>query len=267
MKTQGNNKSFGREDLKKYFRNGQIPTENHFAYLIDSMINKQDDAFLKDKDDGFVIATMGNSNRFISLYKNINDLDPFFCIEKDEQGVESMKINPVRENEESSDNSSFYFDVNGNLGIGKRSSEGLKLDVAGFSGMQGRLGTFASGSVPADGKWHTIIEGLDNCNAFEVVARTGKKGTGKFAILHAIALSAFGGSRSRIRKTSAHYGFFWNRLRLRWTGKTHNYNLQIKTGNNYGNEVDIFYNITKLWDDELCLPAEYFNSWKTDDSV
>lgn len=264
MKTQGNNKSFGREDLKKYFRNGQIPSENHFSYLIDSMINKQDDAFLKDKDNGFVIASMGNSNKFLSLYKNINDLDPFFSLEKDEQGVESLKINPVRETEKASNDSSFYFDVEGRLGIGKKSEEAFRLDVNGFVGMQGRMGTFLSGKVPADGQWHTIVDGLDNCNAFEVVARTGKRGTGKFAILHAIALSAFGGSRSKIRKTSAHYGFFWNKLKLRWRGTTHNYSLQLKTGNNYGEDIDIYYHISKLWDDETFVPAEYYNSWKNE---
>lgn len=260
MKTGGNNKSFGREDLKKYFRNGKIPTENHFGYLIDSMINKQDDAFLKDKDNGLVIATMGSSKKFLSLYKNINDLDTFFAFEKDEQGVESLKLNPVREDEQASDAASFYFNVDGALGIGKRSEKELRLDVDGFAGMKGRIGTHASGSVPADGRWHTILEGLDNCNAFEVVARTGKKGSGKFAILHAYALSAFGNSRSRIRKTSAHYGFFWNRLRLRFRGTTHNYRLEIKTGNNYGSEVDIFYNISRLWDDETFMPKEYYNS-------
>lgn len=260
MKPTGNNKSFGREDLKKYFRNGQIPTENHFGYLIDSMINKQDDAFLKDKDNGLVIATMGGSKRFISLFKNINDLDTFFAIEKDEQGVDSLKLNPVHKNDHNSDDTSFYFNVNGGLGIGKRSDNELRLDVDGFTGMSGRIGTYEKGSVPADGKWHTILDNLDNCSAFEVIARTGKKGSGKFAILHAHALSAFGNSRSGIRKTSSYYGFFWNKLRLRFKGSTHNYRLEIKTGNNYGSGVEIFYNISKLWDDELFMPKDYYNS-------
>ena len=294
MKTQGNNQFIGREDLKKYFRNGEVPNENHFEYLIDSMINKQDDAFLKDKKNGFVIASSVESNRFLSLYKNINDLHPFFCIEKDEQGVESLRINPVKDrknesedttdkDDKNTDENSFYFDVNGNLGIGKRSLEGYKLEVAGFAGMNGRLGTFKSGKVAADGKWHDIIEGLDNCNAFEIVARTGLKGTGKFAIVHAIAMSTFGGrrswlqrifggSRNRIRRTSAHYGFIWNRLRLRWKGETNKYSLQIKTSNNYGkdaddNAVEIYYNITKLWDDEMRLPPKYYNEWKNDNSA
>jgi len=80
--------------------------------------------------------------------------------------------------------------------------------VDGFIESKGRIGSYESGNVLADGKWHTIIKELDNCNAFEIVARTGKKGSGRFAILHALAVSAFGKSRSRIRKTSAYYGFF-----------------------------------------------------------
>ena len=134
---------------------------------------------------------------------------PSSPLKQDEQGTASMRFNAANDStKDTADDQSFFFGVDGRLGLGKRSEETLKLDVAGFAGLQGRVGTYATGEVPADGKWHTILEGLDNCSAFEVVARTGKKGTGKFAILHAFALSAFGNSRSRIRKTSAALWFF-----------------------------------------------------------
>lgn len=261
MEAKGNNKVLGREDLKKHFRNGQVPTEYDFGFLIDSMINKQDDGFRKENDSGFVISAIGNSKKLVTFLKNVNDLDPFFSIEKDEQGTASMRFNPGTDgNREDTDENSYFFGVDGNLGVGKRSEDTLKLDVDGFAGLKGRVGTFACGDVPADGKWHTILEGLDNCSAFEVVARTGKRGTGKFAILHAFALSAFGNSRSRIRKTSAHYGFFWNKLNIRFRGTTHNYSLQLRTNTNYGSNVDIFYKITSLWDDERFMPKDYYNS-------
>jgi hypothetical protein len=115
------------------------------------------------------------------------------------------------------------------------------------------------GQVPSDGKWHSIIEGLDNCQAFEIIARTGKKSFGKFAILHAYALSAFGRSRNRIRKVSAHYGSFWNKIGIRWKSKgTHDYALQLRTNRNYGKDVYIYYKVSKLWDDEKFLPDEYY---------
>ncbi|MES2004842.1 MAG: adhesin [Bacteroidota bacterium] len=261
MEEKGNNKVLGREDLKKHFRNGQVPTEYDFGFLIDSMINKQDDGFRKENENGLVISTTGNSKKLVTFLKNVNDLDSFFTIEKDEQGTASMRFNPAVDSaSEDAEDKSFFFGVEGCLGIGKRSEENLKLDVDGFSGLKGRVGTHASGCVPADGKWHSILEGLDNCSAFEVMARTGKKGTGKFAILHAFALSAFGRSKSRIRKTSAHYGFFWNKLNLRFRGTTHNYSLQLRTNTNYGSDIDIYYKITNLWDDESFMPKDYYNS-------
>jgi len=89
-----------------------------------------------------------------------------------------------------------------------------------------------------------------------------KKGTGKFAIMHATALSVFGPKGGKIRRTNAHYGFFWNKLNLRWTGNSKNYSLEIKSNSNYGEDVDIYYTITKLWDDQLFLSADYYYSDK-----
>ena len=246
-----------REDLKKFFRNGEIPSENHFHSLIDSTINKQDDGFSKDKERGLVIAAATESDRLLTFYKQMNDLEPFFMIEKDELEPQSLRLRA--DAVENPDEKSFFFSNEGSLGLGKRSEKSYRIDVKGFAAMTGRTGTFRQGKVPADGKWHTIVQNLDNCQAFEVVARTGKKSFGRFAILHAVALSAYGNSRSRIKKTSAHYGYFWNRIRIRWMSHhTHDYHLQIKTGSNYGENIDIYYSVGKLWDDELFLPDEYY---------
>jgi hypothetical protein len=255
-----NLKSRSREDLKKYFRNGEIPSEDHFCTLIDSMINKQDDGFSKDEDNGMIIASTVNTGRFLTLFKNIDDLDPFFVLEKDEKENASLKLSPVQSNDQKDDDGHcFFFHATGNVGLGKRSEEQFRLDVKGFVAMEGRAGSYRQGNVPADGQWHTIVANLDNCQALEIVGRTGKKTGGRFAIVHAIALTAYGKSRNRIRRTGAHYGFFWNRIRLRWKStSTHHYELQMRTGSNYGKEVDIYYNITKLWDDEKFLPADYY---------
>lgn len=254
------NKIFSREDLKRFFRNGEIPTENHFSNLIDSTINKQDDGFSKDDENGLIISSRGSSKKFVTLYKNIDDLNPFFYIEKDEREIGALRFTPSGDkNEEKEEENSFFFHENGSVGIGTRSNEEFKLKVNGFVGLQGRVGTYAQGQVPSDGSWHSIIEGLDNCQAFEIIARTGKKGFGKFAILHAHALSAFGKSSNRIRKVSAHYGSFWNKIGIRWKSKgTHDYSLQLRTNRNYGKDVYIHYKVSKLWDDEMFLPEAYY---------
>ena len=256
-----NKKLHGRAELKKYFRNGQVPTETHFAYLIDSALIQHDDGISKDEENGYVIAPLGSSSKLMTFYKNMDRLEPFFCVEKDLQDPSSLKFQPGDKEQ-----NAFFLHQNGNLGIGKRSDEHYKLDVAGFAASQGRIGTYMSGKIPADGMWHKIVTGLDNCQALEVVARTGKKDSGRFSILHAIATSAFGRSGGKIRKTCSYYGFFWNKLNLRWKvidKDIHNYALELRSNRHYGKEVDIFYNITKLWDDKLFLPEEYYHEKKT----
>lgn len=260
MNTKGNRNIFGREELKKYFRNGNIPNENDFGFLIESMINKQDDGISKDGVDGLLIYKSELSSRLLTFFNQLDETQPFFLIERDDKGTPSLRFHPCDKPEETDDEegNSFFFHEGGKLGIGKRSDPKYKLDVKGMIGMEGRMGTFRSGSVLADGRWHSILKDLDNCQAFEVIARAGAKGKGKFAMMHAIALSAYGRSKSKIRKTRAHYGFVWNKLNLRWKGdNTHQYHLQLRTNCNYGPNVSIFYSLTKLWDDECMLPAEY----------
>lgn len=251
-------KTYGREELKKYFKNGQIPTETHFAYLIDSVIVQQDDGVSKDEENGYIISPLGSSSRLMTLYNSMDQMEPFFFVDRDNHQSPSLRFTSgkAKSEEASRNDASTFFHQDGSVGFGKRCGPGMKAEFNGFIGTQGRKGTYKEGYVEANGKWHKIIEGLDNCQAFEVMARTGKKRSGKFSIMHAIALSAFGKSRSAIRKTRAHYGFFWNKLNLRWTGTTHNYNLELRANRNFGKGVNIYYNVTKLWDDELFLNEE-----------
>ena len=106
-------------------------------------------------------------------------------------------------------------------------------------------------TVQANGKWHVIIPKLNYCQAFEIVARTGIKNTGKHAVLHAIAVSAFGNSNSSIRKTRAWFDF-WKPvvLQLRWSGSTHDYQLELRCKQNLGRNVLIKFFVRQLWSDE-----------------
>jgi len=260
MESKQNKKVYGREELKQYFRNGRMPTENHFGYLIDSTINKQEDGFSKDEENGLQIAPLGASRRLVSFYRAVDDLAPFFFIEKDDLEYPSLRLQPNNPGagKQEEERSSFFFHTDGKLGIGKKSDPNFKMDVKGFAGMEGRTGTYKVGKVPANGQWQPILEELDNCQAFEVVARTGLKHAGRHAMLHAYAVSAFGSSRGKIRQTCAYYGFCWNKIKLRWKGSTRNYQLQMRTNSNYGPGVEIYYRITRLWADELFMPGEYY---------
>ncbi|KAA2239998.1 hypothetical protein F0L74_27860 [Chitinophaga agrisoli] len=260
MSAKQNNKVYGREELKQYFRNGKMPTESHFGYLIDSTINKQEDGFSRDEENGLRIAALGASKNLVSFYKAANELQPFFQVAKDEQESPGLRLQPNNgaTDPQEVDASSFFFHMDGKLGVGKKCDPNFRMDVNGFVGMEGRMGTFKTGRVLADGKWHPILEDLDNCQAFEVMARTGLKHAGRHAITHAYALSAFASPFNKIRQTCSYHGFFWNKIKLRWSGRTHSYQLQIRTNSNYGQGVEIFYHITRLWADELFMTDDYY---------
>src|SRR5690554_7674564 len=60
-----------REQLKKFFKNGMLPTENHFAILIDSMFNKVDDGISKNDIDGLMVFPAGDQQKLLSFYDYI----------------------------------------------------------------------------------------------------------------------------------------------------------------------------------------------------
>lgn len=247
-----------RDQLKGHFRKGKIPTESHYSELIDAMVNKLDDGFLKNEEFGFHIHSTGTAKTFVSLFPDNNSLDPFFVITKDQVQPNSLKLQPYVKGDDN-EKGSFYFGANGNLGLGKLAQDNIKLDVDGCVGMHGRVGTFRSGRLPANGEWHTIINGLNNCHAYEVMARAGAKGKGRFALMQATALGVYGKRGSKIKKTRTCYGFFWNHLNLRWIGTTHNYALQIRTNSNYGHHAQIFFKLTQLWNDHEFLEEGYYH--------
>jgi hypothetical protein len=257
-------KPTGRQRLLAYFKNGKIPSQEHYSDLINSMVHRDDDGFSKDKENGLKIYSDEESNSLVSFYKNINAIEPFFVISKDKADPDCLKFESFDKTEEEKDDDSpaVFFHTDGRVGVGKKADTKYKVEIDGFVGMQGRLGTYKTDSVPADGQWHTIVANLNNAHAFEVVARTGKKGTGKYVIMHATAVSVFGPKGGKINHTNGYYGFFWNRLRLRWTGSPKDYELQIRSSRNYGDGIDIYYTITNLWEDHLFLNSDYYYSDK-----
>jgi hypothetical protein len=229
-----------RATLRKFFKKGQIPREEHFYDLIDSTLNIIDEGFLKTSENGIEISLIGESNKIFSVYHNSSAAQPLWTCATD------LKINSYvisdRENIP-------VLSITQEHKIGINTpAPAWELDVKGTIASSGRIGNFKQGTVPANGKWHTIIDNLDGCNAFEIISGVGKHATGKYALMHALAVSTFH-SRNRIRVTQAHYGLFFKKMKLRWVGKQHSYGLQLKTRSNYGADVNIQYNISLLWFD------------------
>lgn len=251
------NKPLNRASLKSVFSNGSRPNENNFGSLIDSMVNKVDDGISKNLKDGLILSPEGEeSDRLVSFYEKIQDDLPEWGIELAQEGQQGLGITePITATETKT---RLFFEKGGNIGVNTTQPK-TTLEVNGILGTNTRIGTYKISTIPADGSWHNIITDLNGCCAFEIMAQVGKEKTGKYALLHAHALSTFGKSRSKIKTTQAHYGWWWNKLALRWVGTTYNYSLQLRTRSNYGAGQEVKFYITKLWDNEI---MELFNNNK-----
>jgi hypothetical protein len=216
-----------RDTLKAFFKQGSKPTEKNFSDLIDSMYNKKDDDVLSEYIENTAIT-----NDVFAEIKN-STKDGFSFINAQNNSV-LMNISAI-----------------GNVAIGKTEAK-YKLDVNGTISSPSRAGSYIdpkinSNEILADGKWHQILTNLDGLNIFEVTASAkGDKGKGEYALLHAVAMSAYGKSKNKIIQHSARYKGLFHNICLRWTGSTNSYNLEIRTSKNFGNNEIIHYFITKI---------------------
>ena len=243
---------YNRKTLKNFFKNGSNPKEVHFSYLIDSSVNKIDDGFSKTVDDGLRLSPLGTSNNLVSMYSDVKDNDPEWQI----------SINPNENAQglsfaDKKNNPRLFLHENGNIGINTLSPRS-RLDVRGTSTLHTRVGGYKIGQVPADGKWHTIIDKLTDCHVFEVVAKVGaRKARGKYAIAHAIATGVYGQAHSKVKVTQSYFGWWLNKLKFRWQGNPSSYQLQIKTNSHYGplkgESNQINYHICSLYNDRMFI--------------
>lgn len=229
-----------RKTLKNFFQKGQLPTQENFSDLIDSMVNVVDEGFSKSINDGLEISPIGDSQKLISFFRNIEDKSPIWSYETD-------KLNNNLSFNNRNGDKVLVLNEEKRVGINTE-NPGTTLDVNGILSYKGRLGTYKYGLVPANGKWQSIITGLDACNAFEIMAGVGKKKSGKYSLMHAFALSTFNSEN----KISYHQSFFktmCNSIKLKWSGSMHDYSLEIKSRSDFGEDIYIQYSISKLWFD------------------
>ena len=144
-----------RSTLKNLFTRGAVPSEVNFSDFIDSTINKVDDGFSQSPDHGFMLAPQGSNRKLLSFFESIRDSNAAF----------SLSLNPSRHSkglsiDDSEHNSVLFLRESGNIGIGT-TTPNYKLEVNGMAGMDGRVGTFASGTVKANGEWQTIVDRLE----------------------------------------------------------------------------------------------------------
>ena len=60
-----------RETLKEFFSKGKMPAQGNFEALIDSMVNRIDDGFSKDMENGLMLSPEGSSKSLIGFFRSI----------------------------------------------------------------------------------------------------------------------------------------------------------------------------------------------------
>ena len=174
-----------RRTLKRYFQKGALPTEDQFGDLIDSNLNTIDEGFDKSPENGFEISLIGDHHRLISFFKSGAAKDAVWSIDYDKEKDRLF----IRKPKSAGDRpAAMTFASDDRVGISKENPS-CTLDVGGVIAAEGRIGANPDNrkTVAADGKWHNITPALNGCHAIEVVAGVGSKGTGKYALMHALA--------------------------------------------------------------------------------
>lgn len=234
-----------KAELKKAFKTGSVPTQEDFENLIDSMVHKHDNGFIS-QEDGLRLSPQVDNSKLMSFFEDMGDFSPRWSLEGKTNAEDQFNLKLLNKNNDSV----LAIQADGKIGVGT-ATPSCTLDVNGTVAMNGRVGTYAHGIIPADGDWYAITPKLTSCHAFEVVAKVSKPGQGLHAMVHAIALATFGGGKNKLNTTHAHYGSFFNKIDLRWNGSTFNYRLDMRTRRNYGKGVMIRYHVTNLFPEEV----------------
>lgn len=289
-----------RDTLKSYFAAGRRPSADEFADLVDSTLNIQDEGFSKTPADGLRISSLGANPALMSFYSAASAgaeaewVTAFaggrrqFTISRPAAGDAPVLTLDATDADIGEDETDWRWAVTGErpvrTRVGVNNPEPREaLDVGGAIRSYGRIG-HEVGPLLADGLYKPLTGDLRGCHAFEVVAGVGHRNTGRFALMHAIALNTFNpywwynpfGIKRRIVHHHAYYSRPADRLQLRWTSKgpfAHDkakrhgadgvYRLEIRTRRNYcdarrstrgaSDPGQVYFRayVTQLWFDDL----------------
>lgn len=249
-----------RATLRKRFGDGEMPCVGDFGDLIESMLNIQDDGIAHNDRDGLRLTQIGRSSKILSFYGDIEQKSAVWALGLDQHcaslslGVDNGAASTL--DDDGGGHAVLTLlapgdDGQARVGINNPQPR-YTLDVGGTVASNGRIGAPGMRAAPADGKWHTISEPLYGCSALEVMAGAGRHDSGKYALMHAFAMKAFG-AKGDFTYHHTHHESRRHRMQLQWIMAENNdrdaYQLQIRVNCAYGEGVWIRYHITSLWFD------------------
>ncbi len=256
---------YTRHDLRRQFQGGYV--QNAIHNLIDSTLNISEDGMSISQDYGLALTPKGSSKKLISFFENINNrANPLWGI-----GLTSTDKKVAGLNILEGETSRLFIQNGGKIGVNNENPR-CTFDVNGLIATKGIIGSYASGLVDADGKWHAVpgLRNLKGCQALEVFAHINDidETGGRFALTYAILLMSNGHKGGQITKirTSVEaasrwlWGRFFNKIKFRWqleenTDVEERYRVEIRTRTHYGMKngepKKIFYRVRKMWDKEF----------------
>ncbi|SBS31958.1 hypothetical protein MSP8886_02293 [Marinomonas spartinae] len=260
-----------RSTLKNYFRQGTMPSAEHFADLIDSCVNQVEEGFVKPPVTGLQLTAL-DQQHLLSFYQQSDPNLPLWQMRfaKQQTDLQFRAYPPItQEGQETTHTPNLTLTIDGKAGI-QTDTPKHTLDVHGVIGSQGRIGSqLVDTPIPANGQWHDITPELEGCNMLEVVAGIGIRHSGRYALLHAIATNTCAPNswwwqwrkKNPIKTQHAFFHSAADKLKLRWKqttrdGSNRPYVLQIRTNTNYGEHLFIRYHITQLWHDPFMTQCE-----------
>lgn len=255
-----------RSTLKNYFRQGAMPLEEHFSDLIDSTVNQIEEGFSKPPDKGLQLTAMDQIH-LLSFHQQNDPQTALWKVRFD--AFDKLQFVAMVGDKA---HSSLTLDRQGHVGINTTTPK-HELEVQGVIAGAGRMGTqLLSDEIPADGQWHDLTPALEGCQMFEVVAGVGIRHSGRYALVHAIAINTCAPShwwgwlwwrKNPIKTQQAYFRSTADKLKLRWKqdtlhGPIRPYVLQIRSNTAYPDNRVIRYHLTQLWHDrymEECVPT------------
>ncbi len=251
----------GRKTLTNYFQGGALPAADQFRDLIDSSFNRVDDGIKKTPEDGICIASLSEPN-LISFYDQSVFTEPLWRVSYDKDG-DALQIRRAGDAEGKLTSSLTI--AGDRVGVLQEAPQ-AQFDVDGVMRARGRAGyppvPQVDTATAAQGGWRALTEFVTGCHAFEVLAGvSGGEKSGRYALLHAIAMNAFNpaglwtrlfGHGRPIRTLHASYGRRGDRLQLRW--RTHatdprSYRLEIRSRCPLPRGQTVQAHIASLWHD------------------
>lgn len=244
-----------------------MPSAEHFADLIDSSVNQIEEGFSKPPDKGLQLTALDQSH-LVSFFQQSDPETALWELHFGNQQNTLQFTSMVTDHPLPS----LTLTPTGQVGI-NTDSPAYALEVNGIIAASGRVGhQLLEGDIPADGNWHDLTPALEGCQMFEVVAGVGIRHSGRYGLLHAIAINTCAPNfqwwrlwwqKNPIKTQQAYFHSTADKLKLRWKqtnrhGAIRPYVLQIRSNTAYTDNRVIRYHLTQLWHDrymESCAPV------------